>query len=75
MDVTMNAVALNSVVEMLSTMFLNVNYTLSDSVVAGAIVGGCTLVGGLIGGRFGLLVGKCFKTVHCVDVQYFWLSP
>lgn len=66
----MNAVAINSVVEMLNTMFFNVNYALSDSIVAGAIVGGCTLVGGLIGGRFGLLVGEYFKTVYCVGVEY-----
>lgn len=61
----MNAVALNAGLEILTRMFGNVNYALSDTVVAGAIVGGCTLVGGLIGGRFGLLVGECFKTVYC----------
>jgi len=55
---TMNAVAFNSVLEILMRMFGDVNYSLSDSIAAGVIVGGCTLVGGLVGGRFGLLVGK-----------------
>lgn len=65
----MNAVALNAGLEILTRMFDNVNYALSDTVVAGAIVGGCTLVGGLIGGRFGLFVGECFKTVYCVQYR------
>lgn len=59
MDTTvMSAAAINSVAEILTRMFGNVNYTLSESVTAGVVVGGCTLVGGLLGGRFGLIVGK-----------------
>lgn len=54
----MSAVAINSVIEILVRMFGDVNYALSDSIAAGVIVGGCTLVGGLVGGRFGLLIGK-----------------
>lgn len=58
-------VALNGVSEMLVRLLGDRNFELNTSVVpaviSGVIVGGCTLVGGLVGGRFGLLIGKCSK--------------
>lgn len=57
--------AMGGVAETLVRLFGDRRFELGSSiapaVVSGVVVGGCTLVGGLLGGRMGLLIGKCSK--------------
>lgn len=53
-------VATNSILEIIYRLYGNINFDLNSTIISGAVVGACTLVGGLLGGRFGLLAGKYF---------------
>lgn len=59
--------SMGGVAEMLVELFGDRHFELATSVapavVSGVVVGGCTLVGGLIGGRIGLMIGKCSKII------------
>jgi len=54
---TSQAVIISSVLETLTRLYSDVSYELAPAIYSGLFVGGCTVVGGLIGGRFGLLIG------------------
>lgn len=42
----------------MNRLYGDVNFELTPSIISGLIVGACTMIGGLVGGRFGLLIGK-----------------
>lgn len=51
------AVITNSVVEILSKLFGDVKFELAPTLVGGLLVGVLTMIGGLLGGKVGLLIG------------------
>jgi len=53
----------SGIVEILINLYGDQNYEMAPALISGAMVGACSLVGGLVGGRFGLLVGK-LKTIN-----------
>lgn len=57
MDLSKTVIA-NSFIEIMSRLYGDVNFELTPSIISGLIVGACTMIGGLMGGRFGLLIGK-----------------
>lgn len=57
MDLTKTVIT-KSFIEIMNKLYGDVSYELSPSIIGGLIVGACTMIGGLIGGRFGLLIGK-----------------
>lgn len=69
MEIPEVAAAVGGVAEILVSLLGDRNFELASSVapavVSGVVVGGCTLVGGLLGGRMGLLIGKCSKITVC----------
>lgn len=52
------AVITNSAVEILSKLFGDVKFELAPTILGGLVVGVLTMVGGLLGGKVGLLIGK-----------------
>jgi len=61
MAVNMPHVLLNAITEALSRYFGDLNFELTEvpsALIAGSIVGACSFIGGLLGGRIGLAVGE-----------------
>jgi len=61
MAVNMPLVLLNAGQEALLRFFGDLNFELTEvpsALIAGSIVGACSFIGGLLGGRTGLLVGE-----------------
>lgn len=57
------AVMANSVLEVVQILYRHYgdeNFELTPAILGGLVVGACTLVGGILGGRYGLLIGKYF---------------
>lgn len=58
MNQDMNIIVTNTAIEMLLTQFGDEVISLSTTVVNGLVVGVCSTLGGLLGGRYGILVGQ-----------------
>lgn len=52
------AIITNSVVEILSKLFGDVKFELAPTIIGGLVVGVLTMIGGLFGGKVGLLIGE-----------------
>jgi len=62
MAVNMSIVLVNAGLEALLRFVGDLDFELSEvpsALIAGSIVGACSFVGALIGGRTGLVVGEC----------------
>lgn len=56
MNVPQTVIA-NSVVEILNRFYGDVSFELAPAIFGGLIIGAFTMIGGLFGGQFGLLMG------------------
>lgn len=55
------AVIANGVLEVVQILYREYgdeNFQLAPAILGGLVVGACTIVGGLLGGRYGLVIGK-----------------
>jgi hypothetical protein len=57
MDLTKTVIT-KKFIEIMNRLYGDVSFELTPSIIGGLIIGACTMIGGFMGGRFGLLIGK-----------------